>query len=134
MLLYWLVPGVRAAVVSEPHIASDILDHSRRQEIMRVVNLQLMDVDETLRRFNPDWRVHRAQALRALLRVLQRAQPQPTCVGPHRGQPLAIARGRLRAWRRPAASSPRRPTASPTPACRAPTPRPGSAARAALLP
>ncbi|HXT49731.1 MAG TPA: hypothetical protein VN811_01740, partial [Thermoanaerobaculia bacterium] len=72
---------------SEPHIASDILDHPRRQEIMRVVNLQLMDVDETLRRFNPDWRVHRAQALRALLRVLQRAQPQPACVGPIAGNP-----------------------------------------------
>ena len=87
VLLYWLVPGVRAAVVSEPHIASDILDHPRRQEIMRVVNLQLMDVDETLRRFNPDGRVHRAQALRALLRVLQRAQPQPACVGPIAGNP-----------------------------------------------
>ena len=87
VLLYWLVPGVRAAVVSEPHIASDILDHPRRQEIMRVVNLQLMDVDETLRRFNPDWRVHRVQALRALLRALQRAQPAPACVGPIAGNP-----------------------------------------------
>jgi hypothetical protein len=87
VLLYWLVPGVRAAVVSAPHIASDILDHPRRQEIMRVVNLQLMDVDETLRRFNPDSRVRRAQALRALLRVLQRAQPQPSCVGPIAGNP-----------------------------------------------
>jgi len=87
VLLYWLVPGVRAAVVSEPHIASDIFDHPRRQEIMRVVNLQLMDLDETLRRFNPNWRVHRAQALRALERVLQRAQPQPACVAPIAGNP-----------------------------------------------
>lgn len=87
VLLYWLVPGVRAAVVSEAHIATDILDHPRRQEIMRVVNLQLLDVDETLRRFNPESRVHRAQALRALLRVLQRAQPQPSCVAPIAGNP-----------------------------------------------
>jgi hypothetical protein len=87
VLLYWLVPGVRASVVSEAHIATDILDHPRRQEIMRVVNLQLMDVDETLRRFNPGGRVHRAQVLRALERVLQRAQPQPSCVGPIAGNP-----------------------------------------------
>jgi hypothetical protein len=87
VLLYWLVPGVRTAVVSEPHIASDILDHPRRQEIMRVVNLNLMDLDETLRRFNPDWRVHRTQALRALERVLQRAQPAPSCVAGIEGNP-----------------------------------------------
>ena len=87
VLLYWLVPGVRAAVISEPHIASDILDHPRRQEIMRVVNLQLMDLDQTLRRFNPNWRVHRVQALKALERVLQRAEPAPTCVAPIGGNP-----------------------------------------------
>jgi hypothetical protein len=87
VLLYWLVPGVRAAVVSEPHIASDILEHPRRQEIMRVVNLSLMDLDEALRRFNPDWRVHRAAALRALERVLQRGQPQPSCVADLEGNP-----------------------------------------------
>ena len=87
VLLYWLVPGVRAAVISEPHIASDILDHPRRQEIMRVVNLQLMDLDQTLRRFNPRWRVHRVQALKALQRVLQRAEPAPTCVEPIGGNP-----------------------------------------------
>jgi hypothetical protein len=81
VLVYWLVPGVRAAVVSEPHIASDILDHPRRQEIMRIVNLQLMDVDETLRLFSPGARVHRVQALKALERVLQRATPEPSCVG-----------------------------------------------------
>jgi tetratricopeptide (TPR) repeat protein len=86
-LLYWLVPGVRAAVVSSPHIASDILDHPRRQEIMRVVNLHLMDLDEALRRFNPDWKVHRAQALKALERVLQRAQPAPSCVVVLEGNP-----------------------------------------------
>ena len=87
VLLFWLVPGVRAARVSEPHIASDIFEHPRRQEIMRVVNLQLMDLDETQRRFNPGWRVHRAQALRALERVLQRAPRPPSCVAAIGGNP-----------------------------------------------
>ncbi len=88
VLLYWLVPGVRAAVVSSPHIASDILEHPQRQEIMRVVNLQLMDLDEALRRFNPDSKVHRLQALRALERVLQRTQPVPSCVAGIEGNPV----------------------------------------------
>jgi len=87
VLVYWLVPGVRAAVVSSPHIASDILDHPHRQEMMRVANLQLLDLDETLRRFNPDWAVRRSQALKALERVLQRAQPAPTCVAGLAGNP-----------------------------------------------
>jgi tetratricopeptide (TPR) repeat protein len=80
VLLYWLVPGVRAGVASSARIATDILDHPQRQEIVRVVNLQLMDVDEALRRFEPQHRVRRVQALRALLRVLQRAPTAPSCV------------------------------------------------------
>jgi tetratricopeptide (TPR) repeat protein len=85
VLLYWLVPGVRAGVASAPRIATDILEHPQRQEIMRVVNLQLMDVDETLRRFEPAHRVRRVHAIRALLRVLQRAPAPPSCVAPLEG-------------------------------------------------
>jgi len=81
VLLYWLVPGVRAAVVSSAHIATDVLEHPRRQEIIRVVNLELMDVDDRLRQFNPDARLRRSQALKALVRVLQRSQPPAACVG-----------------------------------------------------
>jgi tetratricopeptide (TPR) repeat protein len=84
-LLYWLVPGVRAAVVSAPHIASDILEHPRKQEIMRVVNLELMDLDERLRLFYPDARLRRGQAFKALLTVLARSQPAPACVGTLQG-------------------------------------------------
>lgn len=80
VLLYWLVPGVRSGVASSPRIATDVLDHPQRQAIVRVINLQLMEVDETLRRFNPASRLRRATALRALTRVLQRASPAPSCV------------------------------------------------------
>jgi tetratricopeptide (TPR) repeat protein len=80
VLLYWLVPGVRSGVASSPRIATDILDHPQRQAIMRVINLQLIEVDEALRRFNPDSRLRRATALRALTRVLQRAPTPPSCV------------------------------------------------------
>jgi hypothetical protein len=87
VLLYWLGPGVRAGVASSARIATDILDHPQRQEIMRVINLQLMEVDPTLRRFNPEARVRRGAALRALLRLLQRGTPAPSCVGPLDGNP-----------------------------------------------
>ena len=87
MLLYWLVPGVRAGVASSARIATDVLDHPQRQEIVRVVNLQLMDVDATLRRFEPEARVRRSAALRALLRALQRAPQAPACVAPLQGNP-----------------------------------------------
>lgn len=87
VLLYWLVPGVRAGVAASARIATDVLDHPQRQEIVRVVNLMLMDVDETLRRFEPDVRVRRVHALRALLRVLQRSPQPPSCVATLEGNP-----------------------------------------------
>jgi tetratricopeptide (TPR) repeat protein len=87
VLLYWLVPGVRAGVASSPRIATDVLDHPQRQAIVRVINLQLMDVDENLRRFEPDARLRRASALRALLRVLQRSPSPPSCVAPLEANP-----------------------------------------------
>jgi Flp pilus assembly protein TadD len=85
--LYWLLPGVRAGVASSAFIATDVLEHPQRQEIVRVINLQLMDVDPALRQFNPDTRMRRALALRSLLRVLQRATPAPSCVGGLEGNP-----------------------------------------------
>ncbi|HVS02753.1 MAG TPA: hypothetical protein VMT16_08295 [Thermoanaerobaculia bacterium] len=86
-LLYWLAPGVRAGVAQSARIATDILDHPQRQEIMRVVNLHLMDVDPTLRRFEPEATVTRLAALRSLLRVLLRAAPSPLCLAPLQGSP-----------------------------------------------
>ncbi len=71
-LLYWLIPEVRYAKVSNPPIATDILDHPQREEIVRVVNLGLIDVDLTLHRFNPGAPASRSLLLRALLRLLTR--------------------------------------------------------------
>jgi tetratricopeptide (TPR) repeat protein len=80
VLLYWLVPGVRAGVTSTPRIATDVVDHPQRQAIVRVINLQLMDLDENLRSFDPDGRLRRSTALRALVRTLRRSTAPPTCV------------------------------------------------------
>jgi hypothetical protein len=71
VLLYWLVPRVRSGGGGTPRIASDILDDPRREEIARVVNLGLMDLDVSVHRFDPDRTVARAGLLRALLRLLR---------------------------------------------------------------
>jgi hypothetical protein len=89
VLLFWLVPQVRYAKPSEGRIATDVLDHPQRDEIVRVVNLGLLDLDETLHRFSPGAPARRAAALRAMERLLQRfgaaacladgaANPQPS--------------------------------------------------------
>ncbi len=89
VLLYWLVPQVRYAKPSGGRIATDVLDHPQRDEIVRVVNLGLLDVDDSLHRFSPASAARRATALRALVRLLQSfgggaclgdqaANPQPT--------------------------------------------------------
>jgi hypothetical protein len=70
VLIYWLVPSVRYGRGSAPRIASDILDHSQREEIARVVNLGLMEVEPSVHRFTPERAVTRAEAVEALLRLL----------------------------------------------------------------
>ncbi len=75
-LLYWLIPEVRYSELRDPPIATDILSHERRDEIMRVVNLDLLRVNETIHRFRPDNAVERRHVLEALLILLSRA-PQP---------------------------------------------------------
>jgi len=82
-LLYWLAPSVRYGRGSAPRIASDILDHPRREEIARVVNLGLMEVETAVHRFAPGRPVSRGEALEALLRLLGGAaggEPRP-CAG-----------------------------------------------------
>jgi tetratricopeptide (TPR) repeat protein len=76
-LLYWLVPEVRRGQPSAARIASDVLDHPQRDAIVRVVNLGLLDVDETLHRFSPERPIRRGTALAAVLRLLALA-PRPT--------------------------------------------------------
>jgi hypothetical protein len=70
VLLYWLVPQVRYGQPATARIASDILDDPRREEIARVVNQGLMDVDPTVHQFGPERPLRRERALRALVRLL----------------------------------------------------------------
>jgi hypothetical protein len=69
-LLYWLAPDVRYGRGGSVRIATDILETEYRDEIMRVLNLGLFDVDETLHRFYPDNAITLGDALSALLRLL----------------------------------------------------------------
>ncbi len=72
ILIYWLVPEVRNSRPSAGRIATDVLDNPHREEIVRVVNLGLMDVDPTQHRFYPGSPLRRGQALRLVLRMLAR--------------------------------------------------------------
>lgn len=72
VLLYWLVPDVRNSRPSAGRIATDVLDNPHQQEIVRVVNLGLMEVDPTLHRFSPESQVRRGAALRVVLRTMAR--------------------------------------------------------------
>lgn len=81
VLLYWLVPNVRYGRPSAGRIATDVLDHPRQEEIIRVVNLGLMDVDATLHRFSPGAPVRRGVALRTLVRMLGRFAAGKPCLG-----------------------------------------------------
>jgi len=72
VLLYWLVSDVRNSRPTAGRIATDVLDNPHQEEIVRVVNLGLMDVDPTLHRFSPAAPVRRSFALRVVLRTLAR--------------------------------------------------------------
>jgi len=87
VLLYWLIPNVRYARPSSGRIATDVLDHPHQEEIVRVVNLGLMDVDSTLHRFSPASQVRWGTALRSLTRVLDGfAGSGADCLGSASGQ------------------------------------------------
>ncbi len=70
VLLYWLVPEVRYSRPAAGRIATDVLDHPHREEIVRVVNLGLLDVDPTLHRFSPAAEARRTHGLRSVTRLL----------------------------------------------------------------
>ena len=80
VLLYWLVPSVRYAQPDRPRIAADILDDPRREEIARVINLGLMEVDETLHRFSALEPVSRETVLASQLQILAFSEPPLACV------------------------------------------------------
>jgi len=77
---------VRYAKPSGGRIATDVLEHPQRDEIVRVVNLGLLDLDETLHRFSPGSPARRGTALRALVRVLQ-SFGGAACLGGDAGNP-----------------------------------------------
>ena len=68
-LLYWMVPAVRTSR-GVGRIASDVLDHPRRREIVRVVNLGILDVDDARHTFSPERPLTQHEARLAALRVL----------------------------------------------------------------
>ncbi len=80
VLLYWIFPNVRYAQTRRPRIATDILDDRRREEIARVINLGLMEVDETVHRFSPTRSLTRAELFRSLLVLMAGSEPPVECV------------------------------------------------------
>ncbi len=89
LLLYWLLPDVRYGQAASARIATDVLDHPYREEIVRVVNLGLLDVDETLHRFGAERPAGRPEAAAAVLRLLARDR-RSACLA--RTEPGAIGR------------------------------------------
>lgn len=79
-VLHWLVPMVRLWEVRDPPIAGDIVDRPERGEIVRVLDLELMQVDERLHRFYPERPATRAEALDAVLVLLSGAEPPASCL------------------------------------------------------
>lgn len=79
-LLYWLVPQVRSSRVTDPPIATDILEHPLRDEIVKVAGLDLMRVDEVLHRFDPDDPATRLTTFAALLRLLDLSERGVACL------------------------------------------------------
>ena len=89
-LLYWLFPDVRYSAIEDPPIAADILEHPKQQEILRVLDLDLMAVDEALHRFRPGEPATRSDLLAALLGLLLGADPPLGCLAAEVGQSVSI--------------------------------------------
>ncbi len=78
-LLYWLAPGIRSERGAVGRIASDVVGHAAQEEIIRVVNLGLMRLDETLHRFDPERPARRGEALEATLRGAATTAAKSAC-------------------------------------------------------
>lgn len=79
-LFYWLLPGVRYAPLDDPPIAGDIVDHPERKEILQVLDQGLMEVDESVHRFDPERPATRLETFRGVLAHLATAEPAPSCL------------------------------------------------------
>jgi hypothetical protein len=80
-LLFWLFPEVRYGRPAEARIASDILDDPHREEIVRVINLGLMEMDTDLHQFSPNRQARRMDVLTSLALLLAKHQPPLACLG-----------------------------------------------------
>jgi len=89
-LFYWVFPAVRYTRPAEAVIANDVLDHVHRTEIVRVVNLGIMEVDPNLHAFRPDAAALRVDALRGLLRLFERGGEGECLGGTSVGPSLSI--------------------------------------------
>ena len=81
VLVYWLFPEIRYGSVGGARIANDILEHPSREQIVRVVNARILDVDSSLHRFEPYLPIERHQLMTAMLRLLARKKPPLACLG-----------------------------------------------------
>ncbi len=95
LLLYWLIPRVRYSQITNPPIAADILDHPQRDAILRVLNLGLMEIDETLHRFEPMEPADRVVVLKSQLVLLGASQRRFSCLEDARGLEFDIASNSL---------------------------------------
>jgi hypothetical protein len=80
VLLYWLCPQIRYSRPGTGRIATDLLDQPRHEEMVRIVNLGLMEVDSTLHHFGPTQPMRRGAAVRVLDRLLTNFAAQTRCV------------------------------------------------------
>lgn len=80
-ILYWLFPDIRYGRTAGGRIANDIFDHPAREQIVRVVNMELMRVDQRLHSFEPDRPVSRLEALESFLGLLHRRATGVACLG-----------------------------------------------------
>jgi tetratricopeptide (TPR) repeat protein len=94
VLLYWLFPDIRYGAAGGARIANDVLEHPNREQIVRVVNSRILDVDPSLHRFEPYRPITRRETLTAMLRLLARKAPPLACLGrvsvPRSSQALCV--------------------------------------------
>ena len=80
-LLYWLFPEIRYGKPVSGRIANDISSHAFRDEIVKVANLGLIEIDANLHRFSPEVSLTRGATFRGFLALFELAEDQPACLG-----------------------------------------------------
>ena len=91
VLVWWMVPEVREAVVTSSVIASDVLSRRDSRAVMRALSLGLLESDLETHRANPDGALTVTAAARLLVRLLAILEP--------RGGQVACASGAAKAPR-----------------------------------